>query len=68
MLRFETAPGEQMQVDWIEFRKGKNPLYAFCATLGFSRASSVKFVIDMKVETLIVCHQQSFEMFGGIDA
>ena len=66
VVRFETAPGEQMQVDWVEFRKGKNPLYAFCATLGFSRASFVKFVIDMKVETLIVCHQQAFEMFGGI--
>lgn len=66
VVRFETAPGEQMQVDWVEFRKGKNPLYAFCATLGFSRASFVRFVIDMKVETLIVCHQQAFEMFGGI--
>ena len=25
VVRFETAPGEQMQVDWVEFRKGKNP-------------------------------------------
>ena len=33
VVRFETAPGEQMQVDWVEFRKGRNPLYAFCATL-----------------------------------
>ena len=32
VVRFETAPGEQMQVDWVEFRKGKNPLYVFCAT------------------------------------
>ena len=22
VVRFETAPGEQMQVDWVEFRKG----------------------------------------------
>ena len=36
VVRFETTPGEQMQVDWVEFRKGGNPLYAFCATLGFS--------------------------------
>lgn len=66
VVRFETAPGEQMQVDWVEFRKGRNPLYAFCATLGFSRASFVEFVVDMKVETLIACHQHAFEAFGGI--
>lgn len=66
VVRFETAPGEQMQVDWVEFRKGRNPLYAFCATLGFSRMSYVEFVTDMRVETLIVCHQHAFEAFGGI--
>jgi transposase len=22
VVRFETAPGEQMQIDWVEFRKG----------------------------------------------
>ena len=66
VVRFETAPGEQMQVDWVEFRKGRNPLYAFCATLGYSRMSFVEFVTDMKVETLIACHQRAFEAFGGI--
>ena len=66
VVRFETAAGEQMQVDWVEFRKGKNPLYAFCATLGFSRASFVEFVTDMKVETLIACHNHAFEYFGGV--
>ena len=66
VVRFETAAGEQMQVDWVEFRKGKNPLYAFCATLGFSRASFVEFVTGMKVETLIACHNHAFEYFGGV--
>lgn len=66
VVRFETAPGEQMQVDWIEFRKGRNPLYAFCATLGYSRMSFVEFVADMKVETLIACHQHAFAAFGGV--
>jgi len=42
VVRFETAPGEQMQVDWVEFRQGADPLYAFCATLGPSRASHVE--------------------------
>ncbi|WNV06257.1 IS21 family transposase [Candidatus Methylospira mobilis] len=66
VVRFETVPGEQMQVDWVEFRKGSNPLYAFCATLGYSRASFVEFVTDMKVETLIACHNHAFDSFGGI--
>ena len=66
VVRFETTPGEQMQVDWVEFRKGKNPLYAFCATLGFSRMSFVEFVTDMKVQTLIACHDHAFEYFRGV--
>jgi transposase len=65
VVRFETAPGEQMQVDWVEFRKG-SPLYAFCATLGYSRASYVEFVTDMKVGTLIDCHQNAFVALGGV--
>ncbi|GAM52807.1 hypothetical protein EBME_1270 [bacterium endosymbiont of Mortierella elongata FMR23-6] len=58
--------GDQMQVDWVEFRKVKDPLYAFCATLGYSRASYVEFVSDMKIETLIRCHQNAFEALGGV--
>lgn len=66
VVRFETAPGDQMQVDWVEFRKGRQPLYAFCATLGYSRVSFVEFVTDMKVDTLIVCHNHAFDYFGGV--
>ena len=66
VVRFETAMGEQLQVDWVEFRKGSAPLHAFCATLGFSRASYVEFVSDMKVETLIGCHERAFAAFGGV--
>ncbi|XVN40770.1 MAG: DDE-type integrase/transposase/recombinase [Rickettsia endosymbiont of Argas persicus] len=66
MIRFETASGKQMQVDWIEFRKGKNPLSAFVATLGFSRASYVEFVTNEKLVTLIECHKRAFDsLFGG---
>ena len=66
VVRFETEPGEQMQIDWVEFRKGSAPLYAFCATLGYSRASHVEFVSDMKVGTLIDCHQKAFIALGGV--
>ena len=66
VVRFETAPGEPMQVDWVEFRKGSQPLDAFCATLGFCRASDVEFVSDRKVGTLIDGHQKAFTALGGV--
>ena len=65
-VRFETAMGEQLQVDWVEFRKGSAPLHAFCATMGYSRASYVEFVSDMKAATLIGCHERAFAAFGGV--
>ncbi len=59
--RFETAPGKQMQVDWVVFRRGKNRLSAFVATMGYSRASFVEYVSDEKIETLLACHEHAFE-------
>jgi len=66
VVRFETEPGQQMQVDWIVFRRGKMPLSAFVATLGYSRASYVEFVTDEKLPTLIACHERAFDFFGGV--
>lgn len=65
VMRFETAPGDQMQIDWIDFRKAADPLHAFCATLGYSRASYVEFVSDMKTGTLNACHERAFAALGG---
>lgn len=67
LVRFETAPGDQMQVDWIEFSRRKGaPLYAFVATLGYSRAAYVEFVSDMQLATLLACHAHGFDWFGGV--
>ena len=43
IVRFETAPCQQMQVDFTTIRKGKYPLKPFVATLGYIRASYVHF-------------------------
>jgi transposase len=51
VVRFETDPGEQMQVDWAVIRRGSNRLSVFVATLGWSRATYVEFVTDERVET-----------------
>ena len=69
LVRFETAPGQQMQMDWIEFRKSGHKLgmlAAFVATLGYSRFSYAEFVTDMRVETLLACHVRAFDAFGGV--
>jgi transposase len=65
VVRFETSPGIQMQADWCELRKGKNPLYAFVATLGFSRSSFVTFTTSQSFPVLRECHEQAFFYFGG---
>lgn len=66
VVRFETAPGEQMQVDFIVLRRGVERLSAFVATLGYSRYSYVYFVTDEKVETVIDCLRRAFIAFNGV--
>lgn len=64
VVRFETEPGRQMQVDWVEFKREK--LSAFVATMGFSRATYVEYVTDERIATLVACHVNAFEFFGGV--
>ena len=66
VVRFETEPGQQMQVDWGVFRRGKDPLSAFVATLGWSRYSYVEFVTDERFDTLRTCHENAFAYFQGV--
>lgn len=64
VVRFETEPGRQLQVDWIEFKRDR--LAAFVATLGHCRASFVRYVTDERIETLVACHVAAFEFFDGV--
>jgi len=66
IVRFETPPGKQMQVDWGQMRGGKTPLHAFVAILGYSRALFVVLTDNMRYETMERCHEQAFEYFQGI--
>jgi transposase len=66
LVRFETPPGQQMQVDWGAFRLGPGRLSAFVATLGFSRHTFGTFVGDERFDTLMRCHEQAFDAFGGV--
>lgn len=66
VVRFETLPGEQMQIDWTTIRYGKNPIYGFVATLGYSRYTFVCFTDNMEASTLVACHEKAFLFFGGV--
>ncbi len=66
LIRFETDPGRQMQVDFATIRRGCDRLSVFIATLGWSRATYVEFVTDERLETLLGCHERAFYFFGGI--
>ena len=66
VVRFETAPGQQMQVDWATIRRGEDRLSVFVATLGWSRAAYVEFVTDERLETLLSAHEHAFLAFGGV--
>lgn len=66
VVRFETPPGQQMQCDFVVFRRGRHPLYAFTATLGYSRWRWVRFTADETAETLVACHHALFEALGGV--
>lgn len=71
VLRFETEPGRQAQVDWKECGRwllgGKEQkLYAFVMLLGYSRKPFVLFTTSMKTSTLLAAHLKAFEFFGGV--
>lgn len=66
VVRFETAPGEQLQVDWTTIRWGKNPIYGFVATMGHSRQTFTYFTDNMEAKTLVMCHELAFLFFGGV--
>jgi transposase len=66
IVRFETDPGEQAQVDWTTIRSGRNPIYAFVMTLGYSRKTFVYFTENMGADNLILCHEKAFLFFGGV--
>ena len=71
VVRFETEPGEQAQMDWsehtVKFRKtGKAKVISFSYLLAFSRRQYIDFTPDKKFHTLIRRHQDAFSYFDGV--
>jgi len=70
VVRFETIPGQQAQVDWGKvpagvLADGLGPVYAFVMVLGCSRMRFLCFTRSMDQYTLMRCHVAAFRYFGG---
>jgi transposase len=66
VVRFETEPGRQMQADFTVIRRRRDRLSAFVATLGYSRATFVRFTEQEDFPVWRDCLQAAFEYFGGV--
>jgi transposase len=68
--RYETKPGEQMQIDWGEFlfeQQGQiHKLYGFTAVLSYSRMRFITFTKRCDTPSLIRCMMQACEYFEGL--
>jgi hypothetical protein len=69
-VRFETAPGKQMQIDFGEKRVSiggvKTRLYFFVAVLGYSRRIFVRAFVSQRHDDWREGIVAAFEHFGGV--
>ena len=68
--RFETAPGEQAQVDYGQFtapfRQGPRKIHIFVMTLGYSRRACYLANGNERLGTFLESHERTFEHFNGV--
>ncbi len=65
VIRFETAPGRQVQVDFADFRFPWGKRYALVVVLGYSRLLWVRFFTRKDMRALLDGLEEAFAFFGG---
>lgn len=69
LLRFETPPGVQSQIDWgesrVRCRRGVTVQHFFVMTLGFSRRAFHLAYPRESLRQFLDAHEQAFDYFGG---
>ena len=69
-VRFETPPGEQLQIDFgerrVEIAGVATKVFFFVATLGYSRRLHVRAFGHEKQESWFAGMESTFQAFGGI--
>lgn len=66
VVRFETPPGKQGQVDFAHFRFPWGRRYALLVVLGYSRLLWLSFYPRQDLRTLIRGLESAFRFFGGV--
>jgi transposase len=66
VVRFETPPGRQGQVDFAEFRFPWGKRYALLVVLGYSRVLWCRFGPRQDMRTLLTGLEDAFVAFGGV--
>lgn len=66
VVRFETPPGRQGQVDFAEFRFPWGRRYALLVVLGYSRLLWCRFGPRQDMRTLLTGLEDAFLAFGGV--
>ena len=66
-VRFETGPGEQLQMDWGHFGNwAGRRLYGFALTLCYSRMRYIEFTQRQDIHHLLNAMVHGFRYFGGV--
>ena len=68
VVRFETPPGHQAQVDFAEFRLPWGKRYALLVVLGYSRLMWLQFCTRQTMAVLMGGLEEAFTFFGGVPA
>ena len=68
VVRYETAPGHQAQVDFAEFRLPWGKRYALVVVLGYSRLLWLRFYSRQTLATVISGLEEVFAYWGGVPA
>jgi transposase len=66
VVRFETEPGVQAQVDFAEVRFPWGKRYALLVVLGYSRLLWLRFYERQDMRTLFSGLEEAFAFFGGV--
>ena len=69
LMRFETPPGHQSQIDWgtatVPFRAQSRVRHVFVLTLGFSRRTYYRCCPNETLPQFLDAHEHAFAYFGG---
>jgi len=66
VVRFETPPAHQGQVDFAEFRLPWGKRYAFLVVLGYSRVLWLQFFTRQTMQHVFEGLESAFSFFGGV--